>query len=281
MLEAVRVEASLGSPEEVLAAVETITLHAGNNAWHLLLHPWPWSRRAIGILHEPTRGDYVRRASGGPAFPAGGDTVYAALVGPRRPGTPIPLRAVYRLLEDLVGECSRDGPLRYDCWGGTVAAAAGKLAQRPVVELAGPRDAVLRAVRRGVSLVGAEPLPRELVRRESVERLGSPEWNWGFPGEPSHRAEARTSEGFTLGAAARLEGPLIAWLRLYGDILVYPPAQALLLVDQLQGIPPALPAVLEFINGWATLVETVGASIGEVEALLRGLFEEMMRDAGL
>ncbi|MCE4627556.1 MAG: hypothetical protein F7C34_00190, partial [Desulfurococcales archaeon] len=150
-MDAVLLEASLTGPEEVLAAVETVALHSAVDEWYLLVHSWPWEKRAIGILHLPAGGGYVRRASGGPAFPAGGDTVYAALVGPRRPGAPIPLRDVYEQLRRLVAPCSSAGPLRYECWGATVAAAAGKLAQRPVIELAGPRDAVLGVVRESVS----------------------------------------------------------------------------------------------------------------------------------
>ena len=279
----VRVEASPESPAEALASVETVAVLTGEEGerWHLLEVEWSWETSLIGVMAEPSREPFMRRVTGGPVFPGGEGMVYAALIGPRTGGRPPSLEAVHRMALGLLEGCDATPRLEARCGGAPVWAGVGKLAQRPLIELYGPRGVVEELASRSGRVVASVELDRSLVRRDSLERLESPEWNWGGVEGGTHRASMRTAWGFLLAAEARLEPPLVEDLRLYTDAFVYPPAQALLLVGQLRGIPPAPTAVLEFLNGWATLVEAVGVEYGELKGLLLGLFEEMARDAGL
>ncbi len=279
MLKLVEVEFYPETPFEALAGVETLALHTPpDGPWHLLVIPWSWDVNLAGVMARPPSGHYIRRVTGGESFPHNEGSVYIALVGPRLGARPLPLKDIYEMALKLL-EPMDPSPLLTSSKCG-LRASVGKLAQRPLIEAVLSSDC-MELLMDNVDIVGHESLERDMLNQDSLSRLSSKEWNWGPIESPTFKFSYSNKDGFYLEVEALLNPPILEDIRIFTNMFVYPPAQALLLVEQLKGAPPSPGAAFEFLNGWGTLVEFIGLEFGEIRDFLMDVFERLSEEAGL
>ncbi|MCE4625377.1 MAG: hypothetical protein F7C35_05890 [Desulfurococcales archaeon] len=267
---------------DIYPAIETITVATERETRWIIMRRKGLSTRMVGVLDESPTEHFLRRPTGGLPFPTGGDVHYTALLGPRIGGAPPSLQTIHSTVQTYFARsnCKVNPLLRVECGQDAVIVAVGKLGQRPFIEAAGSIDAIDNLIK-GLEIVGEAELDPDMIKMEARERYRSEEWNWRGIQGATHRFERITSKGAKLVFEVKLEPPFILESRLYTNAFIYPPAQALLLISQLQDAPPAKTLAFEFLHGWATLVESVGVEYVELKDFLLDAFERLGRDAGL
>ena len=261
-------------PVHVVAGVETLALLAPAGNWAVLRAEWRWSHSVAGSFSLPPEPPYVRRVTGGDTWPGRPGMIYLAILAPRRPPTPPSLEEVHRLARALLG--ARDPRLLSTECG--AMGAAGKLAQRPLIEVLAPRECAERILSR-FSFSAEERLEPGDLRGESLERHSSVEWLMPRPREAaSFRVENSSGFYVEFDVLTARDPPLIEWAWLYTNAFLYPPAQLALLLEEFRGSPPSRSLGFQFLNSAATLVEFVGIGYSELRETIMSAMEALERE---